>query len=426
MKGAEHQRERKEARTGHEKASLAKEPWIFKYQPRTTKDVIGQEEAVKKVETYIQAYKPGGKALLLAGPTGSGKTATVHAIATEHSREILEVNASDTRNKDQLFTIVGQASKSMSIFGTGKIILIDEIDGLAGNKDRGGALAVAELIKQSKHPIILTTNDLSPQKLKPIRKQTTTVLFPPVDTNTITAHLEYICRQENITAPKEALKTLARRSNGDVRSAVNDLQVLCASGTLDTSLLDIIAQRDRTETMLHALLRVFKTTQANVALGAFDEVNEDLDKIFLWMDENLPREYTRPEDIAKAYHALALADRFFGRIKRWQHYRFYVYCYILLSAGIALAKQERYQATNAYQEPKRILKQWMAKQKNFKKQAIASKLADATHTSTKRALQETLPYFRLTYQHATHAEKKHLADNLDITPEEQAWLEQRN
>jgi len=46
---------------------------------------------------------------------------------------------------------------------------------------------------------------------------------------------------------------------------------------------------------------------------------------------NLPKEYTKAEDLAKAYENLSLADVYFGRIRRWQYYRFYVYIYNLLS-----------------------------------------------------------------------------------------------
>ena len=152
--------------------------------------------------------------------------------------------------------------------------------------------------------------------------------------------------------------------------------------------------RNHTEKITNALVRVFKTTNAEVALPAFDEVQEDLDEIFLWMDENIPKEYTKIDDLAKAFSNLALADVFKGRIRKWQYYRFYVYCYELLSVGIALSKDEKYSGFTNYKPTTRILKMWMAKQKNAKKKQIAEKIAAKTHTSQRIVMQKTLPYIK--------------------------------
>ena len=80
-----------------------------------------------------------------------------------------------------------------------------------------------------------------------------------------------------------------------------------------------------------------------------NHINPDTNAIFRnrekyngkkWVEENIPREYKKNPDIARAFDALSIADTFFGRIRRWQYYRFYVYIYNLLSAGIAIAKEE--------------------------------------------------------------------------------------
>ena len=70
-------------------------------------------------------------------------------------------------------------------------------------------------------------------------------------------------------------------------------------------------------------LRFYKSTDPNVAITAFENVEEKLDQQLLWIDENLPKEYTKPEDLAKAYDKLSKADVFNRRIRRWQHYRFW-------------------------------------------------------------------------------------------------------
>jgi replication factor C large subunit len=204
--------------------------------------------------------------------------------------------------------------------------------------------------------------------------------------------------------------------------SINDLQSIANTHSRITcGEVEQLGDRERVEKIESALLRVFKTTDPGVARGAFDGVDEDLDEIFLWVDENLPKEYLKPEDLARGFEQLSRADVFKGRIMRWQHYRFYVYCYDLLSAGIAVSKDERYKAMISYQQTSRKLKIWIANMKNMKKKAIAEKIAAATHSSKKRAFKDTLPYLAPIFRH----DKKKaalVADYLDLDAEQVEYL----
>ena len=95
-------------------------PWIQKYQPKTAKDIHGNREALEKIRRGILAKQP----LLVYGPIGSGKTSSVLALARDFDYEILEVKASDSRNKEQIETIVGRSLQQQSLFHRGKIILV--------------------------------------------------------------------------------------------------------------------------------------------------------------------------------------------------------------------------------------------------------------------------------------------------------------
>ena len=166
-------------------------------------------------------------------------------------------------------------------------------------------------------------------------------------------------------------------------------------------------------------MRIFKTTNPEIALPALDDCDEELDDIFLWIDENLAKEYKDIRDLAKAYDILSLADVFRGRIMRRQHWRFRVYINDLLTAGIALSKKEKYSGFNKYQRTTRVLRIWQSNQKNAKRNEIAIKIAEKTHTSKRRVIQDTLPYLRVIFKAKKGNE---LAEYFDFEKEEVQYL----
>jgi replication factor C large subunit len=256
--------------------------------------------------------------------------------------EIIEVNASDFRNKDKINSIIGNAIKQMSLFATSKIILVDEIDGLSGSKDRGGISEITKLIAESSFPVLLTANNPWDNKFSSLRNKTEMIEFPSLDYKDIFKVLKRICDKENISYEDDTLKTFARRCGSDVRAAINDLQTFTNDKKLTKETLEELSDRNKTEKITSALLKIFKTTDANIARNALNNIDEDFDKVMLWIDENLPKEYIIPEDLARAYDKVSKADVFSRRIRRRQHWRFLIYINALLSAGIATAKDEKY------------------------------------------------------------------------------------
>jgi len=132
-------------------------PYTKKYIPEKSSDIIGQDAALKELKDFVINFKrKKNKAALLYGPSGTGKTGSVYAIANELGLEILEVNASDFRNAEQIDSRAGMAAGQQSLFFKSKIILVDEVDGLSGTQDRGGIQAIIKLVEKSAFPIILT------------------------------------------------------------------------------------------------------------------------------------------------------------------------------------------------------------------------------------------------------------------------------
>jgi replication factor C large subunit len=396
--------------------------WVRKYSPKTLREVVGQDAGVQQLKDFVLNFKKQKKgAMLIYGPSGVGKTCAVHSIAHDSNLEIIEVNASDVRNEEQITAILGNAIKQQSLFHKGKIILVDEIDGLSGQEDRGGAQALAKIIDSSSFPIVLTANNPWNSKFSTLRSKSLMVQFHPLNYLGVFTVLKKICTAEKLKASDNLLKSLARRAGGDLRAAINDLQSLAEKGNeLGEEGLEGLSERNRIESIMQALVKIFKTTQPDVALAALDNVEEDLDTSLLWVDENLPKEYTKPQDLARAYESLARADIFRGRIRRWQYWRFLVYVNALMTAGVALGKDEKYHSFVSYTPTTRILKIWQANMKYQKRKAIAAKMAEQMHTSSKEVL-KSMPYVKVIFK-KNKAMAEQIADELDLDKEEVEWL----
>ena len=391
--------------------------FITRYAPSKISEVVGQQLAVSQLKSYVLNYKAQPqKAMLLWGPIGCGKTCSVYALAKELNYDLLEINSSDLRNQESIKQFLGSALGQQSLFFRPKIILIDEIDNISGVHDRGCLPAILKAIEYSSFPVIMTANDPFDHKFKELKKACALVSFQKLDYTLVAEFLTMICRKENISFEEKGINTLARQADGDVRAALLDLQVCGKKITFSdaTSLSD----RKRTASILQALAIIFKSSTAQNALTALENVDADLEETLFWIDHNLPQEYTDPLSLAKAYEWLSRADVFNGRIRNRQHWRFLAYINDLLTAGISSAKISRNKEFVKYLPTMRILRMWQAKMKNAKKKEIAEKLAKATHTSKKAAL-EQMPYLQQMFRSGGGSE---MALELDLSEEEAEWL----
>ncbi len=351
--------------------------WVEKYKPRTTKEVkISPSKLMQLKQSVLEK-----KTLIIHGNTGVGKTSTIYALANDLNYEIVEINATDLRNKNNVDLIIGHASQQRSLFKTGKILLIDEVDALTGI-DRGGATTILNIIKKSQTSIILTANNPYNSKLSSIRRKCRLIEFEDIEIYNILEVLKKILNQEGINCKEDLLLEIAKQSKGDLRAAINDLQVN-AIGKKEINDL-YYSEREKKEDIFKVLRTIFNKRNVN---NIADKLDVDYDELLLWLEENLPREY-KGEALATAFNALSKADIFRSRIRKRQYWRFLVYIRDLLTNGVALAKPHESDKFNSYKRGQRILKYWIYKQKNAKKKEIAKKLAKHIHISSNKAMNE--------------------------------------
>lgn len=358
-------------------------PYPKKYKPKKLSEVVGQSKA-------LSLLKKPTKPILLYGPSGTGKTAAIHALANEKDAELIELNASDFRNKEHIEKRLKPASEQASLFSPNKIILVDEVDGVSGTKDRGAVPAITEILKTSKFPIYLTANDPWSSKFSTLRKHCLLIQFDKLEDEVIFKHLAEVCKLEKIKAESIALKQLASQADGDLRAALNDLQMLASEGTLTLKNLETWG-REQEENIFNALKLIFKSSVLSTALSAYDNLNELPEQLSYWLDQNIAYEYTK-EAVRDAHRCVSKANIFLSRIKRRQYWGYLTYIRALLSAGVQQAKEKVNPNPVKYRHPDMLQKIFIKAAKAKKYRGIAMQLGNKLHASTRVLQQDFLPY----------------------------------
>jgi len=381
--------------------------WTVKHKPKSTAEIVGNPSALKTLSDWLQSWSKGipkKRAAFLYGSPGVGKTVSVEALAHDLNMELVEKNASDYRTEDAINRFAGLASQYASLFGGKRIVLLDELDGLMGNADKGGVKAISDIVKTARCPVVLIANSAYDPRFRTLRSYCLLIDFKKPIANSIAKRLQYICEREGIQADENALKFIAQRSEGDVRSAVNDLQAL-AQGKKRLTYDDVswLAYRDRQESIFNVLRMIVYGRTALGAKQAVDMADVDIDMLFEWIYENAPAHLTDPHDLAQAMDALAMADVYRGRIHASQDWSYLRYVIDFMTAGVALARQNsKVSGWIPFKFPSRIMMLSRSKAQRALLKRIGLKIRRKCHISAARASKEVLPYLRIIFKNDVH------------------------
>jgi replication factor C large subunit len=367
--------------------------WVDKYAPKSLDEIVGHTENIEDIRNWMTSWQNGEsqEPLLLHGPTGVGKSATVTALANEFDLEVLELNASDLRSKERISRIAGHASVSKTFTGKTRLIFFDEVDGLY-REDTGGVSAIVKVLKESKCPVVLTANDIWDPKLSSIRSAVRKIEMKKVHYATITKHLQNILAREEKNLDRSIVLDLSRRVSGDIRSAINDLQLLVYGMDVVTKEdVKLLGERDRKENIFNTIRTILKTRNVKKSREALLNLEEEPGFILRWIEENVPKEYTKPEDLYRAFDKISRADIFLGRVWRRQYYGLWRYASDMMSAGVSLSKTETYKSFTRYSFPSSIRYLSASKPDRGLRKSIAIKIAKLCHTSTSKAIKDYLP-----------------------------------
>lgn len=200
------------------------EIWTEKYRPKKFNEIVGQEEVVKRLESFVK-----NKTLphcLFAGPAGVGKTTAALVIAHELFGEnwhqnFLELNASDERGIETIRTKVKDFARTVPLGYGFKIIYLDEADALTRDAQQALRRMMEKFAGITR--FILACNYVS-KIILPIQSRTAIFKFKPIEEKSMRKFLEKIAKNEKLKIEDKCYSIIYHISEGDMRKAINILQ----------------------------------------------------------------------------------------------------------------------------------------------------------------------------------------------------------
>lgn len=388
------------------------ESWTEKYRPKSLKDIVGNKEAIDALYQWALLWKRKNpneikhKAVVLEGKPGVGKTSAALALANDMGWEVIELNASDVRSEEQIKKIVTSKINLQTIGHDGKLkkmrlILLDEADNLYEAQmkggDRGGKKAIVQAIEITMHPIILIVNDSYElfegyygMKLKELCEH---IKFKRLHKNEVLSALKKICEKEGLNVESNVLNIIAARASGDLRAAINDLQSIAEKHKKITQKdTDVLGYRDEWNSIYESVLGILRTESLKFSADLLRRTDEDLDYILLWIDENMPLEYTDEEDMVRAYEFLSKADIYLGRIMKRQYFGLMKYASDMIAA-VSIAKKKKYtKHPEKYSFPSWLKLAKISKARRDLRYSVSLKLGRYTHSSV-RSVVDNFDYY---------------------------------
>ena len=288
--------------------------WSEKHRPQSIIDMVGNEDARASLVEWLGKWKKGTKPILLVGPPGTGKTTLAGLAAKQFGYDLISLNASDVRNKQKIQETLGPVLGNVSIFGR-PMIFVDEVDGIYGRADFGGAEALIKILKEPTVPIILAANSDTSTKMKSIKKAVKTIYLRPLSPRLVQLFLKKILKKEKAKLSPGSLIKIVTESRGDLRSMINSTQALVTGFEPAT---EKSFERLDVESGINAFFKANSLDEARIVLYSLRiDPREKINAFY----SSIVTSNVSKTDMGKMLQTISKADILYGRIMRTQEWR---------------------------------------------------------------------------------------------------------
>jgi replication factor C large subunit len=313
--------------------------WSEIYRPVKVQQMVGNEDARLAAVKWLSGWVNGSRPLLLIGPPGTGKTTLVHVLSQQFNYDMIELNASDNRNKIGLENQITPMFYNNSILGRKMLLFLDEVDGISSREDTGGIDALITIMKEPMIPVIMAAN-VRNIKIKDLSKICKVIELNSIPASTSMILLDHILKKENKQLSSDDKVSVVNNSKGDIRSMLNNAQSKCAgysSTRSDMFEIEIAAA-------INGYFSVTELEKAEIFLSNADaaypdprfgmsaeERRKDMINALFTSVVSSPIDL---ESLAGALEVLSKIDLIVGRIGENRYWRLMKYLEVMIAYGI--------------------------------------------------------------------------------------------
>jgi replication factor C subunit 2/4 len=211
-------------------------PWVEKYRPKHVNELLINDTLSILLNSIVESKKMQN--IILVGPPGVGKTSTIKALvkdvlknnfktaclllgtAEDRGIKIKEMMEMYCKNKISMYDENGN-----ELNGVYKIIVLDEVDNMSEKAQQG----ICDLMEEYKNKVKFgfTCNDS--EKIINIQQKCNIIRYSGIPKEKIIKRLKEICDKENVKYDARGIELITKISNGDMRQALNNLEIVSSS-----------------------------------------------------------------------------------------------------------------------------------------------------------------------------------------------------